>query len=178
LFDAVAAALGVSRESVSYEGQAAIELEELARRGLGDAAAGYSFARSSMARIKVLDAGPMWDELLDDLVRQVPLPIIAARFHLGLAAALAEMALELCALEGLGTVALSGGVFQNRILFEAVANHLREGGVGVLTHHLVPANDGGLSLGQAVAAAVLLERGEGGIDISLGSPICGKRMGA
>lgn len=82
--------------------------------------------------------------------------VMAARFHKGLAGAIVAMVLQLNERNGertIGTVALSGGVFQNKILLEQVARGLRELGFAVLTHQRVPANDGGLSLGQAIVAA-------------------------
>ncbi|MFZ1575621.1 MAG: carbamoyltransferase HypF, partial [Chromatiaceae bacterium] len=81
---------------------------------------------------------------------------MAARFHLGLAQAAADLACRLATERGLASVALSGGVFQNKTLFEAIAQRLRQQGLRVLTHRQVPVNDGGLALGQAVAAAARL----------------------
>ncbi|NEX17647.1 MAG: carbamoyltransferase HypF, partial [Halochromatium sp.] len=173
LFDAVAAALGVCVDGIAYEAQAAIELETLARGALGEV--GYAFAidhgdsrdRSDSnerndrndrnernARRWQLDPTPMWTALLDDLTARVPAAVIAARFHAGLATAAAELAVQAAHRHGVGTVALSGGVFQNRTLFEAMHKALSERGLQVLTHRRVPANDGGLALGQSVIAAL------------------------
>ena len=151
----MAAALDVSREAVSYEGQAAIELEALACAGDAVADAGYPFAQreSTDGRPLQLDPAPMWRALLDDLRQGVPRARMAARFHAGLATAVAELARRLAAAQGADTVALSGGVLQNRTLFEALSGHLRSAGLQVLAQQQVPANDGGLALGQAVAAA-------------------------
>ncbi len=156
LFDAVAAAIGVCRERVHYEGQAAIELEALASR-TADSAPGYAFAltRDASGAI-VLDARPMWEALLKDLAARREPALLAARFHRGLSDAVVMLAARLAAQHGLTTVALSGGVFQNRTLFEAVADGLRRLGLTVLAHRLVPANDGGLALGQAAVAAARL----------------------
>jgi hydrogenase maturation protein HypF len=151
LFDAVAAVLGIRREGISYEGQAAIELETLAAAAPRDAG-GYPFA-ISRGEWAELDPAPMWTALFDDLAAGVAPAVIAARFHHGLAEAVAGLAAELASGHGTDTVALSGGVLQNRLLFEALAGKLRGAGLRVLSHRQVPANDGGLSLGQAVVAA-------------------------
>jgi hydrogenase maturation protein HypF len=106
-----------------------------------------------------LDSSPMWEALLRDLADRTPAPIIAARFHRGLADAVVEMAARLA--QGIETTVLSGGAFQNRILLELVMEGLRTCGFRVLAPRQVPANDGGLSLGQAViAAARCLNSGE------------------
>ncbi|MEA3640037.1 MAG: carbamoyltransferase HypF [Lamprobacter sp.] len=161
LFDAVAAALGICAEGIAYEAQAAIELETLARGALGgvdgDSAcpSGYPFAIDSESQPWQLDPAPMWSALLDDLAADVPESAIAARFHGGLASAVAELAAQAAHRYGVETVALSGGVFQNRTLFETTLKTLSDSGLQVLTHTRVPANDGGLALGQAVIAATV-----------------------
>jgi hydrogenase maturation protein HypF len=152
LFDAVAAALGICRDGIAYEAQAAIELETLARRAPDEA--GYPFALTGDEEPWLLDPAPMWAALLDDLAAGLSAERIATRFHLGLAEALAELAARVAQVHGIETVALSGGVFQNRTLFEAVAAALRARALRVLSHTQVPANDGGLALGQAAIAAL------------------------
>jgi len=152
LFDAVAAALGICVDGIAYEAQAAIEFEALARHALGEG--GYAFAIDTCVEPWQLDPAPMWSALLDDLAARVPAAMIAARFHAGLAETVAELAARAARRHGLETVALSGGVFQNRTLFEATLKALSERGLKVLTHTRVPANDGGLALGQALIAAV------------------------
>ncbi len=157
LFDAVAAALGICRDYIAYEGQAAIELETLARGALdGDTIAAYPFGLMAEEDRWLLDPAPMWQALLHDLASGQNRCTIAARFHLGLAQGAADLARRLASRLGLATVALSGGVFQNKTLFEALAQGLRQQGLRVLTHHQVPTNDGGLALGQAVVAAARL----------------------
>lgn len=153
LFDAVAATLGLGGERVTYEGQAAIELEAAASRAMEAAGPGYPFATLSTPSATVLDAAPLWDALFDDLAQGVANERIAARFHLGFSAAIVDLGLGLAACNGLDTVALSGGVFQNRLLLEAVADGFSAAGLRVLIQQQVPANDGGLSLGQACVAA-------------------------
>ncbi|EGV20544.1 carbamoyltransferase HypF [Thiocapsa marina] len=155
LFDAVAAALDVGGEVLTYEGQAAIALESLAavamdRVGDGD---GYPFARSIVPTGEILDPAPLWDALLADISRGRPPEEIAAAFHVGLATALGTLARDLARRHEISTVALSGGVFQNRLLLESVARRLEADGLRVLLQRQVPANDGGLSLGQAAVAA-------------------------
>ena len=100
----------------------------------------------------------MWNALLGDLILKTPLPVIATRFHKGLARVIAALALQLSGGEAprFDTVALSGGCFQNRILFEEVQRRLEAAGFRLLTHAAVPANDGGLALGQAAVAAARL----------------------
>jgi len=102
----------------------------------------------------VLDPAPLWPALLADLRAGASPGVIAARFHRGLGDAVATLAADLALERGIGTVALSGGVFQNRTLLELVASDLRARGLRVLQHRQVPANDGGLALGQAVVSAV------------------------
>lgn len=178
LFDGVAAAVGVCTERVLYEGQAAVEFEAMVdERTLRDEddALAYRFEIAPCERggPRCIEARRMWEALLDDMLRETPVPVIAARFHKGMALAIVSM-VELLTDALLDhasgvqatafmrpaapAVALSGGVFQNRVLFEQVAGRLGAVGLRVLSHRQVPANDGGLSLGQAVIAAA---RGRG-----------------
>ncbi|MFD0535558.1 hypothetical protein ACFQY7_19210 [Actinomadura luteofluorescens] len=87
-----------------------------------------------------------------DLRASVPVPVIAARFHNGVAALVVDAASRIRSQTGLGTVALSGGVFQNMLLLDRAVSGLEGAGFDVLTHHRVPPNDGGISLGQAAVA--------------------------
>jgi hydrogenase maturation protein HypF len=154
LFDAVAGAVGLCRARAGYEGQAAVELEASVDAAALDAAGdGYPFAIGSEPA--ELDSAPMWPGLLDDLARGTPTAAIAARFHVGLARALADFAAMLAgrAARRPDAVALSGGVFANRILLERVVVELCARGFAVLTHAAVPCNDGGLALGQAAIGA-------------------------
>jgi hydrogenase maturation protein HypF len=154
LFDAVAAALGVCRERAGYEGQAAIELESCVNdAAMAAAGGGYPFAVIAGAGPALLDPAPMWRALLDDLGRGGDRAVIAARFHAGLARAAVKMARMLAASHAFDTVVLSGGVFQNRLLLEHALTGLEAAGFRVLTQSAVPANDGGLALGQAAVAA-------------------------
>jgi hydrogenase maturation protein HypF len=97
----------------------------------------------------------MWQALLGDLVLDTPVGVMAARFHKGLAKAIVQMVQRLhrARPERFDTVALSGGVFQNATLLEQVVARLRAASFRVLAHERVPANDGGLALGQALVDA-------------------------
>jgi hydrogenase maturation protein HypF len=153
LFDAVAAALGLSLEAVTYEGQAAMELEALAVSAMHPGQKGYPFGIAAEEAALILDPKPMWFALLRDLARGEEAESVAARFHVGLAEAVARMATALAQEHEIGTAALSGGVFQNKILLETVSERLRGAGLRVLGHKQIPANDSGISLGQATIAA-------------------------
>jgi hydrogenase maturation protein HypF len=148
LFDAVAAIIGV-RDAVNYEGQAAIELEQLA-----DPAETRCYRAGLAGADPVLIAGTdLIRSTVDDLRRRVPAPVIAARFHNGITDAIVRTCGVLRESTGIGTVALSGGVFQNLLLLRRTVQGLDAWGFRVLTHSRVPTNDGGVSLGQAVVAA-------------------------
>ncbi len=161
LFDAVAALLGV-RDMVNYEGQAAIELEQLADpREQGAYRAGIETA--APFRVQGTD---LVGAAVSDLAAGISRQVIAARFHNGVAAMIEAGCLLLRERHGLDTVALSGGVFQNMLLLGRVITRLEARGFRVLTHSRVPCNDGGISLGQAVVAAARdrLDRGEAAAD--------------
>jgi hydrogenase maturation protein HypF len=147
LFDAVAALLDV-RDTVTYEGQAAIELEQLADR---DEQRGYR-ARLTDAEPFAIRGTDLVRAAVDDLSAGVGAPAISARFHAGVAHAIVDACRRTRSATGLETVALSGGVFQNVLLVEATVARLEADGFAVLTHHRVPPNDGGISFGQAVVA--------------------------
>ncbi len=156
LFDAVAAAIGVCREEALYEGQAAAELEALADAGATGKAYGFAIDAPAPQSLPQVDAAPMWPALLNDLGAGIPQPILSARFHAGLGQAVIDMADSLRRGPNgarFAKVALSGGVFQNKVLLEHVSAGLMARGFDVLMHSVVPANDGGLSLGQATVAA-------------------------
>jgi hydrogenase maturation protein HypF len=150
LFDAVAALVGV-RSRVSYEGQAAVELEALARGADGRRPPTYAFAQDEGR----LDPGPALAALLEDRARGLPPADLAAGFHRGLAAGAAHLAVELAGAHGVDTVALTGGVFQNVLLTGLLADRLRAAGLRVLLHEHLPPGDGSISVGQAAVAARL-----------------------
>jgi hydrogenase maturation protein HypF len=166
LFDAVAAALGLARERAGYEGQGAMMLEAAVERAAlagEDEALAYPFAIPQLkgSALPCIEPLAMWQALLGDLVLETPPGVIAARFHRGLARAVAAMAARLLGGEGgdaVDAIALSGGCFQNRILLEQTVARLAPLGRRILLHSAVPANDGGLALGQAAIAAALALR--------------------
>ncbi len=150
LFDAMAATLGI-RDAVNYEGQAAIELEQRADPTVLD---GYPMTVAEGATLRLAGAD-LIRAATADLAAGVPVPTIAARFHNGLAAAVAEACTRLRDEHGLATVALSGGVFQNLLLLGRLVDGLEARGFRVLVHSRVPPNDGGISLGQAAVTGAL-----------------------
>lgn len=145
LFDAVASLLGL-RDTVTYEGQAAIELEAVAERG---AAKAYRF---EPAKDGIIKSEPIIRQAVEDLLNGISVAEISARFHLAVAYLIADVADRVRAERGLNRVALSGGVFQNMFLLASVCRILKKTGFEVLTHRRVPTNDGGISLGQAAIA--------------------------
>jgi hydrogenase maturation protein HypF len=169
LFDAFAAALGICSERQAYEGEAAATLEAIVdERTLReeDEALAYPFAIPNLrgSGLPYIEPLAMWNAVLGDLTVRTPKPVMAARFHKGLAQAVVTMACKLARRDEEGrarfdTVALSGGCFQNRILFEEVARRLARENFVVLSHAEVPANDGGLALGQAAIGAARLIAG-------------------
>ncbi|MEY2445054.1 MAG: hydrogenase maturation protein HypF, partial [Ilumatobacteraceae bacterium] len=154
LFDAVAAMLG-GRQRVSYEAQAAIELEALARTVDRRDAPRYdeTVTVAQQGDTLVLDPSPLVAAILRDTDSGVDRRLIAAGFHEAFGRATAESASLAAATHGLGTVALTGGVFQNARLTEVVEDGLRRAGLEVLVHSQIPPNDGGISIGQAAIAA-------------------------
>lgn len=150
LFDAVAAALGCSTQQISYEGQAAIELETLARMADPDGAEAYPFAIVDNR----LDPAPFWQALTADLhAGKRSRADMAWAFHAGFSAAVIALTLQLRKQAAFETVALSGGVLQNGLIFIALKTGLEAAGLRVLWHQQLPANDSAISLGQALVAA-------------------------
>jgi hydrogenase maturation protein HypF len=169
LFDAVAALLGV-RQTITYEGQAAVELEWLAGQAAagggvdavgGDSPRGGARPRYRFPVAPVIDPRPVVAAIVRDVRAGVPRPAIAVAFHLAVAAAVEAVACEVADAGGPRTVALSGGVFQNDLLTTATRTRLEQAGLRVLTHRLVPPNDGGLALGQLAVVAARHAAGRG-----------------
>jgi hydrogenase maturation protein HypF len=148
LFDAVAALLGV-RSVASFEGQAAMELEMLADPAARSA---YPFALKMVEGVLVFDPRPLVRALVDAVVGGEEPAACAGHFHVTLAEMVRQVCLVLRARREINTVALSGGVFQNALLTTLVRERLERAGFSVLSHSLVPPNDGGIALGQAVVA--------------------------
>lgn len=148
LFDAVASLLGVCQQ-VSYEGQAAVELEHLARSGT-------PVPLDFVVADAVLDPAPVVTGIVDGLRRGAPVADLAAGFHHAVIRATADAATACAGAAGIPTIGLTGGVFANRILLQGLRCALTERGFEVLSHRIVPCNDGGLALGQAAIAAAML----------------------
>jgi hydrogenase maturation protein HypF len=146
LFDAVASIAGL-RQVSHFEGQAAMELEWAAAEGVE---ASYEFILEN----GIADWGPAVEEMLEDLEGNMPLGVVASRFHNGLAEVIVQVALE----AGEERVVLSGGCFQNRCLTERAVARLRAAGLKPYWHQRVPPNDGGIALGQVAAAWRLLQK--------------------
>lgn len=160
LLDAVAAALGLCLPGQSYEGQAAAELERLACLAT-ETGEPYPFALSWQEGLMTLDPAPMWQSLIQDVGCGLPAPAVASKFHLGLVRGWLAVIEYFANKHHYSKVVLSGGVFQNRLLLEALAGELTERGIQALIPRRVPANDGGLALGQAVVAAARLKSERG-----------------
>ena len=163
LFDAVAAMCGVRLE-VSYEGQAAIELEALADPGAAEPYPFATFAPSSKVDeaqlrpdpVVVMDPRPAIVAVLADLAAGVAVSTISARFHAGLAQATVRGCVLAAEREGVDLAVLSGGVFQNRLLLESTAAALQGAGLRVLVPERLPCNDGQIAFGQVAVAAARL----------------------
>lgn len=168
LFDAVAALVGL-RPVVTYEAQAAMELETLATRelaGLWTVESAYRFGLSASPHARpvvvdnepvVIDAGPVVAAVAADVRAGVSAARVAARFHAAVVEMVCAVVQHLAERERLTAVGLTGGVFQNLLLTEWVVQRLRAAGLTVLTHRAVPCNDGGLALGQAGLASGAFE---------------------
>ncbi len=149
LFDAVASLLGV-RQDVHYEGQAAMELEALVGAPAGPT---WRLPVRDRAGVLELDPRPVVGAAVAAVREGVPVAAAAAAFHGAVADAVTTAALAVRAAHGIAVVGLTGGVFQNACLTTACRGRLEAHGIRVLTHRLVPPNDGGLALGQVAVAA-------------------------
>lgn len=149
LFDAVAALAGV-RQVVEFEAQAAIELEAVADP---DADGSYGFAFAD--RDGSIDAGPVIREVVRDVLAGEPAGVVSTRFHRAVTAMVLDTARRARRARRLHTSVLTGGVFQNVLLMQGCAASLEADGFEVLRNRLVPTNDGGLALGQAVVAGTV-----------------------
>jgi hydrogenase maturation protein HypF len=148
LFDGIASLIGVSHK-ISYHAQAAIALEQEALKS--DDTGSYPFT----AEKGILYQFPVIEKIVDDLNREVPREVIAKRFHNTIAEIMVATAEMMRKETGISKVALSGGVFQNSLLTETAFDKLIDRGFSVYLHQLMPPNDGGISLGQAVSGQFL-----------------------
>ena len=159
LFDAAAAILGICG-TATYEGEPAIELEAAAWRAFGrenasstDSQVGASTPADGSP---ILDPQPLFEALLSGIEAGAPTDRLALDFHVAVSRASAQVASEICAREGIDTVALSGGVFMNRLLLQLLTRELQNAGLAVLVPHTVPVNDGCIAYGQAAVARARL----------------------
>ena len=162
LFDAVAALAGV-RGSVTYEGQAAIELEMMSRAG-GEQYPFEIAGDPGAASPAVVHLAPLFAALLDELEGGREPGFVGSRLHATVAALTLELCRRVRAASGLAVTALAGGVFQNRLLSDLCEEALEADGFEVLSNGLVPTNDGGVALGQAAVAGYTVLRRRGLLD--------------
>lgn len=163
LFDAAAAILGIC-DKATYEGEPAIELEAAAWRAFSSESACptgnmVSFSATESSRpddCHVLNSRPLFEALLEGIRTGVPAGKLALDFHVTIARSSARIAREICVREGLDTVALSGGVFMNRLLLQLLTRELKSMGLTVLIPRSVPVNDGCIAYGQAAIARARL----------------------
>lgn len=163
LFDAAAAILGIC-DKATYEGEPAIELEAAAWRALSSESAcpagniaGFSVTESSRPdACHVLNSRSLIEALLEGIRAGTAAYRLALDFHIAIARSSARIAREICAREGIDTVALSGGVFMNRLLLQLLTRELKYAGLAVLVPHTVPVNDGCIAYGQAAVASARL----------------------
>lgn len=163
LFDAAAAILSIC-DKATYEGEPAIELEAAAWRALSSESAcptgniaGFSVTESSRPdACHVLNSRSLIEALLEGIRAGVPAGRLALDFHIAIARSSARIAREICAREGIDTVALSGGVFMNRLLLQLLTRELKSMGLTVLVPHSAPVNDGCIAYGQAAVARTRL----------------------
>lgn len=163
LFDAAAAILDIC-DKATYEGEPAIELEATAWRAFSSESAcptgnmaSFSVTESSRPDdCHVLNSRPLFEALLEGIRTGVPAGKLALDFHVTIARSSARIANEICAREGIDTVALSGGVFMNRLLLQLLTHELKDAGLAVLVPHAVPVNDGCIAYGQAAIARARL----------------------
>ncbi len=153
LFDAVAAIIGI-KENTTYQGQAAIKLESISV-SLSKKTYRYNLNNNEIVSIDVL---PVIRGIVDDLKKGADLSLIGKKFHNTLIKIFTDLCKTINKETSIKTVALSGGVFSNKILHQGLVESLKSCGFNVITHKLVPANDGGLALGQAVVASSMMQK--------------------
>lgn len=159
LFDAAAAILGICGQA-TYEGEPAIELEAAAWPALGGKTVrldgNHAGVFTSADDSPILDPQPLIESLLNGIEAGTPADRLALEFHIAITHATTHIACEICNRENLDTVALSGGVFMNRLLLQLLTHELKDAGLAVLVPHTVPVNDGCIAYGQAAIARARL----------------------
>jgi hydrogenase maturation protein HypF len=152
LFDAISALMGI-RGEIDYEGQAAVELEMIAyNENYADDNESYPYSIMENKGIRIMKVGDLLSAIVEELHQDVSKARISVRFHNTVAQMINSMCQLVASETGIKEVALSGGVFQNRLLLNKTVSRLEKNGFQVFTHKQVPCNDGGISLGQAVIA--------------------------
>jgi hydrogenase maturation protein HypF len=151
LFDAVSALIGV-RGEITYDAQAAIELE---MAGGGTSVEGiYPFTIDLQEGMRLIRLKELFEAIISDLNIDTPTAKISARFHNTISRMIVRMCRQLAEENSLNTIAVSGGVFQNRRLLKQSSEELKAAGLSVISQSQVPSNDGGIALGQAVIASM------------------------
>ena len=153
LFDGVAAICGL-RQEVAFEGQAAMELEMVAQE---KTAAPYDYAWTAGEPLQI-EIQPIVKGVVSDLINGCRPDWISTRFHHTLIRLFVDVCEQIKQMHGLKRVVLSGGVFQNALFLSSLMPALLKNDFEVFSHRLVPTNDGGIALGQAVAAAAMSKR--------------------
>lgn len=152
LFDAASSMLNICHYN-SYEGQAAIELQMTAERCLNKQKTAYEYKLYEDNGKTIIDWRPIILSIVSDIKRGIPKETIAYKFHSTVSKFTVEVCLNLSRKYNINKIALSGGVFQNKLLAEMLTKDLSGNGFTCYTHHQVPANDAGISLGQAAISA-------------------------
>jgi hydrogenase maturation protein HypF len=148
LFDAVSSIVGI-RDTITYQGQAAIELEMIARDRGGEF---YKFGIREENGIYVIDPAPVIESIIKDIKNKTAVASISTKFHLGLAEMIVRVSSLLREESRMNKVCLSGGVFQNMILRKMATKRLEKNNFTVYNHKNIPPNDGGISAGQVAVA--------------------------
>jgi hydrogenase maturation protein HypF len=151
LFDVVSAVLGI-RSEINYEAQAAIELEMIAMEGRSSQNKSYPFTVKEQNNSYIISFAETLNAIISELKKETTRSEIAYRFHKTISQMIVDVCLLISTDTGISRVALSGGVFQNRLLFNNTLNLLDKKGFDIITHSQVPTNDACISLGQAVVA--------------------------
>jgi len=154
LFDAVSAVLEIRKET-DYEGQAAVELEAIADINVDK---GYPFEIMERNGLKIVSFDRMFRSIIEDIKNNIPVSFISGKFHMTIADVILIVCRKVIKEHNINRVALSGGVFQNRLLLDLTIKRLEAEGMMVLIHRNVPANDGGIALGQAVIANFIRQK--------------------